>query len=201
MQLLKSRLRQGLLILGLVSGIAVAAEPAIEITPMLGYSAGGKFKDANDNTTDLKGKTAAALAFNWRASEPGTQYELFYGRQATNTKGTSPVDMKVEYLQIGGTTLVGEADMRVLPFAVGGIGATRFTPGAGLDDKIRWSLSLGGGVRVPLTQHVRLRFEARGHLTWMGNHEDLFCAGGCQLNAKGKTFFQYEALGGVSVSF
>lgn len=180
-----------------------AEEPRFEVTPMFGYHAGGQFKDSATNATiKLNEAGTAAVAINWRAAESGTQYELFYTHQSTDTDEAAPTKLKVEYLHVGGTTLVGDAEDRVTPFAVGGIGATRFSPGLStMSKETRWSLNLGGGVRVPLTKHVRLRFEARGYLTWLGGNADLFCDGGCTLVAKSKALFQYAALGGVSVSF
>jgi opacity protein-like surface antigen len=188
---------------GVSSAAWSADEPRFEVTPMFGYHAGGEFKDsATDTTIKLNDAGTAAVAINWRAGEPGTQYELFYTRQSTDTDDAVPTKLKVEYLHVGGTTLVGDAEDRVTPFAVGGVGVTRFSPSLStMSKETRWSLNLGGGVRVPLTKHVRLRFEARGYLTWLGGNADLFCDGGCTLVAKSKTFFQYAALGGVSVSF
>ncbi|MGE0115584.1 MAG: outer membrane beta-barrel protein [Steroidobacteraceae bacterium] len=181
----------------------VAAEPVFEVTPFAGYRAGGQFRDAGSgDALDLSDGSGVALALNWRASEPGTQYELLYSRQSTDTGGATPVDLKIEYLQLGGTTVIGEDTGRVVPFAAGGIGAARFTPSpVGLSQETRWSFNLGGGVRIPLARHVRLRFEARGYLTWLGGNANLFCDGGCTIVAKGKSFFQYEALGGVSIGF
>ena len=188
------------LLLGM-TGATMAAEPSLEITPFVGYRMGGQFKDGTGAKLDLNDHSSVALAFNWRAAEPGSQYELLYSRQATQTEGNTPIPFKVEYLHIGGTTPLGELNGRVVPFAAGGIGAARFSPGAGLSQETRWSMNLGGGVRIPLAKQVRLRFEARGHLTWLGSNPELFCTGPCAVTGKRSTFFQYEALGGVSVSF
>lgn len=186
--------------LALVANAAGAAESSVEITPFGGYRDGGQFLDGNGAKLDLNGSTGGALAFNWRAAEQGTQYEVFYSRQSTETEAAAPLDMKIEYLHIGGTTVIGELGSKVEPFAVGGIGITRLTP-QGLGDKTRGSLNLGGGVRIPLVAHVRLRLEARGYLTWFGSNADVFCAGGCGITAKSNSFFQYEALAGVSIGF
>jgi opacity protein-like surface antigen len=201
---LPGRLARGLLVMVCTAGCGqvLAAESRFEVTPFVGYRAGGHFKDGSDNNLDLNASSSAALAFNWRATDPGTQYELLYSRQSTQTDGAAPITMKLEYLQIGGTADMGDADARVTPFAAGGLGATRFSPGpVSLSRETRWSFNLGGGVRVPLTPHIRLRFEARGYLTWLGGDANLFCNGGCTLVARSKTFFQYEALGGVSIGF
>lgn len=182
---------------------SAATPPSFEITPFAGYRAGGQFLDGSTtDKLDLRGAAGGALAFNWRAAEQGAQYELLYSRQSTETDSATPVDMNIEYLHIGGTTVIGELGARVEPFAAGGIGATRLSPDAtGLSRETRWSFNLGGGVRVPVASHVRLRLEARGYLTWLGNQAELFCAGGCTLTAKSRTFFQYEALAGVSIGF
>lgn len=185
-------------------GMATAAttEPTIELTPFIGYHAGGQFKDSNAGNVSVNASSSAAFAFNWPATESGTQYELFYSRQSTDVGNGAAIKLKTEYLQIGGTTVIGEPMSRVVPFAVGGVGATRFSPdAAAYSQETRWSFNLGGGVRVPISQHVRLRFEARGYLTWLGGNANLFCDSGCTLVAKGKSFLQYEALAGVSVGF
>jgi hypothetical protein len=188
---------------------AEAVEPSFEVTPFYGYQGGGVFNraitatngDISYDKATLNSSGVAAVAINWRAGEPGTQYELFYSHQSSDTKEVIPTNMKVEYLHIGGTTIIGEAESRVVPFAVGGIGATRLSPdSAGANNVTRASLNLGGGVRIPLAPHVRLRFEARGYLTWLGSNDGMFCSG-CTLLPKSKTLFQYSALGGVSVSF
>lgn len=187
--------------IGVLPMTANAAQPKLEVTPFASYRAGGQFIGANGNVLDVEASNGLALAINWRTAEYGKQYELLFSRQDSKTDAGSPVNMQVEYLHLGGTVDLGAEGERVLPFAVGGIGATRFSPPAGLSAATRWSMNLGGGVRVPLTEYVRLRVEARGYLTWMGGQANLFCAGGCVLTAKARTFFQYEALAGVSIGF
>ncbi|MGD9841605.1 MAG: outer membrane protein [Steroidobacteraceae bacterium] len=192
----------GLLTMSVFAPLAHAAQPSFEITPFVSYRAGGDFLGTAGDAVSLRSNTGLALAVNWRTADPANQYELLYSRQATDTEGSTSVPMKIEYLQLGGTTNLGEESDRVLPYAVGGLGATRFSPGInGLSQETRWSVNLGGGVRVPVTPRVRLRFELRGYLTWLEGKSDLFCDSGCALTAKGKTFFQYEVLGGASVSF
>lgn len=183
-----------------------AQEPRFEITPFFTQRAGGGFKDAAGDDVNLKGKSGFATAINWAASEHGAQYELLFSRQSTNIDATSATPMRVEYLQLGGTTLLGDEASRVVPFASGGIGAARFTPGiTGLSQETRWAFSLGGGVRIPIVKHVRLRLEARGYLTWLNGNSSLFCDSSatttCAIQARGQTLFQYEALGGVSFGF
>ncbi len=189
-------------LLAALAGAANAAAPRFEITPFAAYRDGGQFQDGNGTALDLRGSLGGALAIDWRAGWQDAQYELFYSRQSTETAAVVPVHMNIEYLHIGGTTRFGELDSPVEPFAVGGIGLTWLTPETALlHSETRASLNVGGGVRIPLATHVRLRLEARGYLTWMGGNAALFCSGGCILTVKGNAFFQYEVLAGVSVGF
>ncbi|HVY24618.1 MAG TPA: outer membrane beta-barrel protein [Steroidobacteraceae bacterium] len=197
---------------GVVTGVLMAsavqaAEPQVEITPFLTQRGGGGFYDTAGNDVNLLSKSGTAVAFNWAASEHGSQYELLYSRQSTHIDTTTPAAMRVEYLQLGGTTLIGNEDAHVVPYASGGIGAARFSPdsGSSLTEETRWAFSLGAGIRIPIVNHVRLRFEARGYLTWLDGSSSLFCNKGatapCPIQARGQTLFQYEALGGISFGF
>jgi len=183
-------------------------EPSVEITPFIAYRGGGGFRDGTTNQDlNLSSKAGFGFALNWAATEPGTQYELLYSRQHTDTGGSAPIDITIQYLQIGGTAVIGDASSHVIPFAAGGLGAARFSPDpSSLSTETRFAFNLGGGVHIPLANHVRLRLEARGYLTWLNGNSDLFCSSssstaGCVLQARGQTFFQYEALGGVSIGF
>ena len=200
------RILMGCAVVVLLMSAAQAAEPRFEVTPFFTQRGNGGFRDTSNNDVNLTAKSGVAAMFGWAASEQGSQYELLYSRQSTRTDSATPVDMRIEYLQLGGTTLLGDAEAHVVPFASGGIGVTRFSPGiASLTQETRWAVSLGAGVRIPIVKHVRLRFEARGYLTWLNGSSSLFCSSDtsttCALQAKGQTFFQYEALGGVSVGF
>jgi hypothetical protein len=118
------------LLMVLVTTTASAAEHSFEITPFGAYRTGGKFLDDSGAGLDLAGSACGALALNWRVADQGTQYELLYSWQSTETDAAAPLDTTIEYLQIGGTTVVGELGPRVESFAAGGIGVTRLTPDA-----------------------------------------------------------------------
>lgn len=185
---------------------AAGAESRFAVTPMIGYRDGGGFRDTgSDTNVDLDAGGSFALALNMAATEGG-EYELFYSRQGSELSGATPVDINVEYLHIGGTTPLSDAE-RIQPYFGAGVGATRFTPkAAALEDATRWSLSLASGVKAPLGAHFALRFEVRGYLTWINGRTDLFCASSaagaaCTIEAKGEGLFQYEALGGVAFKF
>ena len=184
-----------------------------EITPFVGYRLGGDFAvdgptSGTTQDADLDDHGSFAIALNLRRDEL-SQYELFYSRQETNLEPDSPLGplgINVEYLHIGGT-LVADDEILLKPYVVGGLGLTRLTPEPGrVSDNTRFSVSLGGGVRVPFSQNFSLRLEARGFLTFVNTDSSFFCssssAGGfCAIRGSGSTFIQYELLAGAAFAF
>jgi opacity protein-like surface antigen len=197
----------------LVSVPATAEPPAgqaqqFEVSPFIGYRVGGSFKliDTGQHV-GLDDHGSFALALDARADE-STQYELFYGRQSTVLRGDAlaPASIDVEYLHIGGTLALDEAQ-RVKPYLAGGLGITRFNPGPALaHDDTRFSVSLALGLRVPLSPHFSLRIEGRGFLTPVNTASALFCRSDqsgalCQVRVQGSSFFQADFLAGAAYAF
>ena len=185
----------------------VRADWGVELTPFAGFRFGGSFED---NTTGLDLNVDDGESFGLILDVPAThetEYELFYSIQKTALQGEGlfagePLfDLEIHYLHLGGTYLFpGE---RVRPFVSGGLGLTYFSPdGPGLDSKINFSLSLGGGVKIPISKRVGLRFEGRGFLTVLPSHTDIFCvsSGGaaCAVRVQGDVFGQVLLLAGIS---
>src|SRR3954462_1981129 len=74
-----------------------------EITPFVGYLAGGEFEDPTDSSTrDLDAGTDFGIIMDAAADWWG-HYEKLYVRQSTKVGGFEPFDMDVEYLQFGGS--------------------------------------------------------------------------------------------------
>lgn len=179
----------------------------VEVTPFAGFRFGGGFED---NTTgidlDVREGAGFGLIFDV-AADRDSQYELFYGFQRTEltadgTFGGRPLfDLDIHYLHIGGTYLFpGE---KVRPFIAGGIGLTHFDPRrADTGSDTRLSVSLGGGVKIPIAKHVGLRLEGRGFLTILPENSEIFCvsSGGldCAVRVQGDVFGQVELLVGIS---
>jgi opacity protein-like surface antigen len=180
-----------------------------EITPFAAYRMGGDFDISGaPGGGDLDDHGSFGLAVNLAIDETAS-YELFYSRQEAsfaNTSAVAPFDLDVEYLHVGGTLLLND-ELPIAPYMVGGLGLTRFSPqtGPGSDDS-RFSLSLGAGVKMPVTQHFGVRLEARGYVTFVNSDSAFFCVsdsqgGACAIQAKTDSFFQYELLAGATFSF
>jgi opacity protein-like surface antigen len=218
-------MRRGILVLSVVAACSFAAAapaqeeegeeprgalvPYWEITPFAGYRMGGDFDVGDmDLDADLDDHGSFALALDL-ARDRYSQYELFYSRQESQLAQDSPIgplDLTVEYLQLGGTLVVSDQPA-FTPYIVAGLGVTRFSPdGPGVDDSSHFSFSLGGGLRFPISSRFSLRLEARGHLTFVDTDTALFCASGafggvCAIRGEGSTFIQYELLAGAGFAF
>ena len=132
---------------------------------------------------------------------------MFYVRQSTKVKGFEPFDMDVEYLQFGGTVSYPDAEYtHVIPYIGMTVGAARFSPdGAGLDDETKFAFTLGGGLRVPITQRFGVRLDLRAFGTVLSSEGDIFCVSSagatCRIKAKGDFLLQYSANLGFIVGF
>jgi opacity protein-like surface antigen len=205
--------RGAMLMAGCIAAVSVGAAESprhvntFEITPFIGYMGGGKFEDPADNSDrDLKEDTVFGLFADMMADGPERHYELLYANQSSTVKGATKLDMDVQYLHIGGTVSYPDTAY-VVPFFGATVGATRFSPDVtGLDNATKLSFSLGGGIKIPITDHVGLRFDARAFITLLDNNSKIFCVSAppdaaCRISARSDTFVQYAAGLGIIAAF
>jgi hypothetical protein len=177
-----------------------------EITPFIGYMTGGEFEDPATNTDrDIDEDTSFGVIFN-AAVDQWRHYEFLYAQQSTQVAGAAPMDLDIQYLQIGGTVSNPDA-VHVIPYFGITVGAARFSPdGPGLDDETKLAFSVAGGVKVPITDHIGVRFDARAFVSLLDTDGNIFCvsdngAGTCGIRAKSDTLLQYSGNLGLIVSF
>ena len=199
---------------GLCSFSATAADApkplqhTYSVTPFFGQMGGGSFEDPTDGSDrDVEKDTNFGLFFNINAGGVAErQYEFLYTQQSTQVEGTVPLDMDIKYLHLGGIVNFTDVGYAVPYFGMT-IGATQFSPDeTGLDDETKLSFSAGGGVKVPITDHFGVRFDARAFVTLLDSDGSIFCASGeggagCAIKAKSDTFVQYTATLGFVASF
>lgn len=178
-----------------------------EITPFAGYMAGGEFEDPVTSTDrDLDADASFGLILDKTAGgDYWRHYEFLYAQQSTQIDGETPLDMDVQYLQIGGTVSHPDAKY-VIPYFGLTIGAAKFSPDAsGHDDETKLAFSVGGGVRVPISDRIGVRFDARVFISLLDSDGEIFCvsSGGatCRVRAKSDTFVQYAATLGLVIGF
>ncbi|MET0533188.1 MAG: outer membrane beta-barrel protein [Steroidobacter sp.] len=200
-----------------IAGLALAAAATsasaqeqgyseFEITPFYGYMAGGEFENPSTNTDrDLDEGNNFGVIFN-AAVDQWRHYELIYSTQSTEIDGPLPIDLDVQYLQIGGTVSNPDAT-RLIPYFGITFGAARFSPDqSGLDDETKLAFTVGAGFKVPVTEHIGVRFDARAFISLLDTDGNIFCVsdngvGTCAIRTKSDTFLQYHAALGVVVGF
>jgi opacity protein-like surface antigen len=199
------------------TSLRVAADPPsmFEVAGFGALAVGGRFRLADagaggtgaGSSVSLADHGAFALTADLRA-DAGSQYELFYSREATDLQGNSGVPrsgVTVEYLHLGGTLLLDD-EQQIKPYIAGGLGIARFTPGEQGSTDTRFSASLGLGLRWPVSRHFSVRLEGRGFVTLVNPDAAFFCRSDqngllCRIRGSGQTFIQGEFLAGAVWAF
>lgn len=201
-----------LLLSGPVTGLAET--PTLEVTPFIGGRFGGSF-DFEDETTgdtksvDLGSGVSYGIDLGLYKDAQGF-YELLYSTQETSLEvegsGLEDVDVRVDYLQIGGTAFFDQ-DQRWLPYLSFTIGAAMLKPTEGdYDSETKFAMSLGGGLRFPFNDRVSATLGLRAYLTLLSSDSDLFCVSvdgnaNCLVKSTGSTLWQGEGQLGLTVRF
>ena len=193
---------------------AWADKPTLEITPFVGYRMGGQF-DVNNPPAGYSDSVDLQDGGSWGVDvgiyrDAVSFYEILYSQQSTDLDSHDAslkgADVKVEYLQFGGTLLFPDQSDVYVPYLSLTIGATFLQPDGDFDSETKFSGSIGGGFRFPISENVAAILGVRGYLTLLESDTDLFCVSdstqaGCLVRSSGSTFFQAEGQLGLSVRF
>lgn len=162
-----------------------------ELTPRVGYNFGGTLSGDNalgfNSDLEAKDSPSYGVSFDIPLSRH-MQLELLASRQSTELNfdeglfgpDFNVADFDVTYYHVG---ILWQGDSgRVVPFFVASAGIGELDPQiVGATSESRFSVSLGGGVKVFFDpeQHIGLRLEGRGFWTDLGenrwrddNHHD-----------------------------
>jgi len=196
---------------GLSATASAEDEYRFELTPYAGYRMGGSFSDEeNDIELDIRDSAAQGFIVNGKVRS-NTQWEVLYGRQATDIEaaglfnGDSLLDFDIEYMHFGGTYLFDGESVR--PFMAMTVGVTHADPGdSTYGSENFFSASLGGGWNLAATSRFGIRLEIRAFMTFVDNDSRLFCesdagAGECLILIDSNTLTQWEARAGVTFRF
>lgn len=180
----------------LALGLALAAAPALaqggyrfELTPQLQYRFGGTIAGENNFISnadlDLESSAGYGVTFDIPLSSH-IQLELLASQQPTELRFDEGVfgpnqtvaDIDVTYYHVG--ILFQGSGSSVVPYFVASAGGTHLNPdipGASSED--RFSVSLGGGVKVFFTENIGMRFEGRGFWTALDSGSRSDCRRNC----------------------
>jgi Outer membrane protein beta-barrel domain len=185
--------------------------PHFEITPFAGYRVGGTFDyDGLTATQSLDIRDDSSWGVDVGLYRDNASfYEVLYSQQASSldTRGTTlgRLQLRTEYAHFGGTLLFPEANWFV-PYLSMTIGATKFDPeGDQYRSETDFSMSLGGGLRLPFNEHAAVVLGVRGYLTFVDANTQIFCVsnggGACLFRISSNSFFQAEAQLGFALTF
>ncbi len=199
---------------GLVSaagGLSSAAhgqsvQSKFEITPFAGLQGGGSFS-TRDGSADVPASENFGLLLSYRVRPDGL-VEFLFSRQPTllevnDFDGRVDYSLDVDYFQFGGLWEIGPN--RTKPFLGLTVGATHMTP-SDLSDAWGFSAGISGGAKFWLNDHLGLRIEGRGLVTFAFDSASIFCGagfggGGCAVSASGDGLFQLSGNAGLIFAF
>lgn len=195
--------------------LGASAQPVIEITPTVGFRWGGEIRAGETTTLDRDADLDEGYSLGLVVDIPVSdrlQVELLADHQRTGLdSGTlfgpsdRQFDLDIDYYHVG--ALYQWKTARVTPFVVGSMGIADLQPRDGLNSSTRrFSGSLGGGVKIPFSPNIAIRFEGRAFWTDTGDtrfddDEDDDHHHGCHDDDCSSGLFQAQARLGVAVSF
>jgi opacity protein-like surface antigen len=187
----------------LVSCVGAQAQGTFEISPFYGYRWGGGVETAAGEGLHLQSARAYGLSLDYTAS-PDLKFELLWSRQESGVdlhdiEGLNHLGVTVDEFQFGGVLETGYGRLR--PYITGLLGATLFGP-EDSDSEVRFSISIGGGVKYFLFRNLALRADIRGFCTVVESESAFISSGGVTLvHFSGSTMWQGEVSGGITLAF
>lgn len=193
---------------------AWADAPRFELTPFVGGRVGGGFDVVSPDETESSVDLGSGASFGVDLGlyrDRQSYYQLSYSTQEAGIDSSDPlldgIDVRIDYLQFGGTAFFPQDSDLYVPYLSLTIGATFMQPDDDeYDSETKFSGSIGGGFRFPLNENVGLNLGVRGYVTLLDSDTRLFCSSdaegaACLFQSSGSTFFQAEAQLGLSVRF
>ncbi len=139
----------------------------VEVSPYTGFMLGGRVNYYQGYLKIDDGQNWGLILDVNVSSEQ--QVELGYSRLSTSLTQHSYADVEklikeliIDYIQIGSLREFVVNSDAFIPFAVGSLGITVFTPrDGGYTSSTNFSITLGGGVKIFPTEHFGIRLQAR----------------------------------------
>lgn len=177
------------------------------LTVFTGYRGSDSLKaELTDELVELDGASSFGLILSMKRDRVST-YDLYFSRQDTVLRAGSagvagsPLGLRIDYLHLGGTVDYELDGFNT--FTTGGLGLARISPANVIfGTETKWSFSLGGGLKFPMTENTGLRLEGRVlGITTSGDRRILCANGQCEAQFEGSVFLQYEISAGLSITF
>lgn len=188
----------------LLLGAALPAQ-AVDVMPFVGFRFGGDVGTQQLGTTAPTSTTIDASAsyggvIDIPLSSPRAA-ELYYSRQQTKLSGSSTIgDVTMSVFHVGLVDTLPSADQQLSWLLAGTLGATQLSAREG--SETRPSIGLGGGFIWMASDHIGVRGDLRGLITFAGSGGgSAACGGGCSLSFHGSVVAQGELSIGLVARF
>ncbi len=181
-----------ILALIVLSWPAMAAAEGNELTVFGGYRFSEGFDawdwyhwNPNYRELDVEPDLNYGLIYSWAVSKR-FRLELMWDHQTADLYERGGIfgqdlelgDIDIDYYHVG--VVFQWPLQKIQPFVVQSLGATRLAPDAtGYFGETYFSLGLGGGVKIPVSEHFGVRLEGRLYTTVLDNDRDWCHDHGC----------------------
>ncbi len=181
---------------------ARAGAADVEVAPFAGLRYGGSF-----NSTASGHRVSMGTGFEYGATLDvviGESWgvELLYSREESALSNPGPsLDMKIERYMAGVREEKGEGRTRFIGVFL--LGLTRFAPGFdGFDADERFTVGVGLGGKIFLSERFGLRAEARGFYVIVESGAGIACIdGSCLFRYHASGLWQGDVTAGVVIAF
>ena len=177
------------------------------ITPLVGFRASDSLEEEETGQTiDIDNSSSFGLILSMNIDNDSA-YELYFSRQETDLlpRTTEVVSnnlgIRIDYIHIGGT--VDYTVNKLHPFVTGGLGVALISAtDQDVSTESNFSLSVGGGLKIPFTKRISMRLEGRLLGTAIDGDNSILCSNGqCIARFKSSGFLQFETNLGLSIAF
>jgi hypothetical protein len=167
-------------------------------------------KESGSDQLDLTDGAAYGVAIGRDWAEDSS-VELMWTRQDSHAhaRGGSAAaedlgSVSIDRYMFNGLYYPPQAESRARWFVLGGLGAAVFSPEGSYGTSTQFAMSLGGGTKIRITNHLGLRLDARWSPTFFSSDSSVVCAsspagGGCAVAESGQLLSQMELTAGLFV--
>jgi hypothetical protein len=174
-----------------------------QLTPFLGFTLFGGV-DVVNGTLRIDDSLIYGIVLDARVRGMAL-VEVEYRRTSSSLVLERPFEPDTKLFELAANYLDVGVQVELLPgvarpYAGISAGLTLINPSTNLDNEVRFSLALEGGVKVLFTKHVGLRAQARLTTTFFSHDSPIFCGNdGCAFGLGGAGLLQGDfGLGAVA---
>lgn len=192
-------------VLGLVLSLSFASGlTAAEITPLVTFHQDLSIGTAFESEAKIDASAGLGLMLSFERRDDLRLDLLYVGQRSEmsvedpeQTPIEFPIDIEVHYFQIGGRRYF-RTDGAARPYLGGALGGGILRPDFS-DASLRFSLSFGGGVDIPIAGVLALRLDARWYGLLFGEDVAVACGAGCDGSLDAGAVNQFVIAAGLAI--